>query len=300
MKTGLYLLFFVLINTALIAQTPLKDSSFKKINRMTMTYADTLKTDIYFAPERPSTLKSPLVVLVHGGGFYTGKRDGELEAKFAMDMTGRGFVVASIEYHLTRKGKKEGFGCACPADEKVATFRQAATDIAEALDFLLKFSNEFQFAPERVVLAGSSAGAEAVLHAAYAKNHTAFKEVAGNNHEIAAVVSFAGALLREVSLETNSGIPAFFVHGTDDELVPYETAPHHYCEKDKPGYLELQGSASLANLLEAAGTDFALYTAEGGGHEWANKAYDLTDEVSLFLYKIFQEGDAGQLRTTLP
>ena len=74
---------------------------------MTMTYADTLKTDIYFVPQMRKDQRSPLILLVHGGGFTSGNRDGELESAFALDMAQRGYVVASMSYDLVRKGQPE-------------------------------------------------------------------------------------------------------------------------------------------------------------------------------------------------
>lgn len=297
MKITLFSLF-LFVHFTLFSQSIYIDQKYDQINRLTMTYADTLKTDIYYVPNRKEQQKAPVILLVHGGGFYTGKRDGDLETRFAMEMAGRGYVVASMEYHLTRKGKKEGFGCDCPASDKIETFKAAVTNIGQALEYLTKFSREFHFDPNKVVLAGSSAGAEAVLHAAYAKDHPSFKDLTEEGQKIAAVISFSGALLEDVSLD-NVKVPAFLVHGTDDQLVPYGAAPHHFCSEDRPGFLPLKGSGTIADAISASGESMALYTAEGGGHEWANKGYDMTPEISEFLYKLFQRGAAGQLREVI-
>lgn len=297
MKITLFSLLLC-VQCSLFSQSIYTEPKYDQINRLTMTYVDTLKTDIYFVPQRKEQQKPPLILLVHGGGFYTGKRDGDLETRFAMEMAGRGYVVASMEYHLTRKGKTEGFGCDCPATDKIATFKEAVTNIGQALEYLIKFSREFNFDPDKVVLAGSSAGAEAVLHAAYAKDHPSFKGSIAKSQKITAVISFAGALLDDVSLN-KAEVAAFLVHGTDDQLVPYDAAPHHFCAEDRPGFLRLQGSAPIADALSASGESMALYTAEGGGHEWANKGYDMTAEISDFLYKLFQRGTSGQLRKVI-
>lgn len=292
------LLFFGSVFGAL-AQQPFKDPVFRSVNRMTMTYADTLKTDIYFVPQMRGGERSPLILLVHGGGFSSGKRDGELESGFALAMAQRGYVVASVSYDLVRKGQPEGFSCDCPAAIKIETFGHVAGNIAQALDFLINFSTEFNFDPEKVVLAGSSAGAEAVLHAAYGGKHPAFKDVALPHENIAAVVAFAGALIEEVEIDRSNGVPAYLVHGTNDQLVPYATAPHHYCEEGTPGYLVLQGSETIARSLESHGVASTLITVEGGGHEWANKAYALTDEVSTFLYETLMDNRSGTRRKTI-
>lgn len=299
MKRSCPVILFLLLCFPAFGQEMFRDIVYDQVNRLTMTYSDTLKTDIYFIPGVQNKKKSPLILLVHGGGFYTGSRDGELETDFAMDMARRGYVVASMDYDLTRKGKKEGFGCQCPSDDKIATFRQAVLNIDQALDYLLKFSKEFNFDPDKLILAGSSAGAEAVLHAAYARDHKAFKGIMDEKRNIAAVVSYAGALLQEVEWGNQYRIPAFMVHGTRDELVPYNTAPHHFCDEEAPGYLVLKGSETLAATLGEQKVPYTLLTAEGGGHEWANKAYSLKDEVSAFMYNVLFKGTAGRVEQTI-
>ncbi|MBL7473139.1 alpha/beta hydrolase [Robertkochia sediminum] len=292
------LLFFGCVFGAL-GQQPFKDPVFTSVNRMTMTYADTLKADIYFAPQMRGGQKSPLLLLVHGGGFSSGKRDGDLESGFALAMAQRGYVVASISYDLVRKGQPEGFSCDCPATTKVETFKHVAGNIYQAFDFLVNFSSEFNFDPEKIVLVGSSAGAEAVLHAAYARDHEAFSALEGQGRKFAAVISFAGALIEGVEIKRANGVPALLVHGTDDKLVPYATAPHHYCEQGTPGYIVLQGSGTIAEALQEHGVPSTLITAEGGGHEWANKAYELTDDVSTFLYERLYEKKSGTQHKTI-
>lgn len=292
----LFILIFLWCAFPVFGQQPFKDPVFERVNRLTMTYADTLKTDVYFVPGLRGQEKSPLLLHVHGGGFSMGTRDGELESGFAIAMAQRGYVVASISYDLTRKGKAEGFGCNCPASEKLDTFTHVVGNIHQALDYLLSFANEFNFDPGKVVLSGSSAGAEAVLHAVYGGNHEAFSEVHRPGRKFAAVIAFAGALMEDVEVNRQNGVPAFMVHGTEDRLVPYAKAPHHYCGENAPGYMVLQGSATIADALEAHKVPSTLITVDGGGHEWANKAYELTGEVSAFLYKLLIEGVPGTER----
>ena len=299
MRAIIFVVLSILSGHFLFAQELFRDHMYDQINRLTMTYADTLKTDVYYVPGKSGNERSPLILLVHGGGFYTGKRNGDLETAFAMDLAGRGYVVASMEYDLTRKGEKTGFGCDCPAPEKLETFRQAVVNIDQALDYLLKFSNEFHFDPDKIVLAGSSAGAESVLHAAYAGDHAAFQGVMDDNRKISAVISFAGALITEVHIDEQNAVPAFLVHGTDDKLVPYATAPHHYCREDAPGYLSLKGSSSLAGELRQNDASFVFLTSEGGGHEWANKAYELTEEISTFLYELLVQKKDRQVNRVI-
>jgi acetyl esterase/lipase len=98
-------------------------SGSEKVNRSTFVYRDTLKLDFY-SLNRSFSENRPLIILVHGGGFSSGKRDGADEAEFSRKMARKGYAVASISYRLTRKG--ESFGCDCPAQTKIGTFVKAS------------------------------------------------------------------------------------------------------------------------------------------------------------------------------
>lgn len=273
-----------------------KDKVHENVNRLTLNYTDTLKADVYYVPGKKKVEKSPLVVLVHGGGFSSGKRDGELETGFSVDMAQRGYVVVSMEYHLTRKGRAEGFGCQCPAEDKVATFEAASENIGQLLNYIQRFGQEFQFDPGKVVLIGSSAGAEAVLHTAFVAHSS---DHISDDVRVAAVVSFAGAMLDEVAIAAEYAVPAFLVHGTEDALVPYDRAPHHFCDKGAPGYLMLKGSKALGRELGDLKKPYTLVSAQGGGHEWANEAYKLTSEVASFIHETVIRGGGEQKEVSI-
>lgn len=249
---------------------------FRKDHRQTFTFADTLQLDYYPAMAQDSHRNSVLVLLIHGGGFATGRRDGKAETKWAQSMSELGYHVASMSYHLTRKGK--GFGCDCKDEEKIMTFDQSASDIDAALTFLDSLLPKT--APEIAhrVLMGSSAGAEAALH--YQFQYESSRRKSGG---LSGLISLAGATLDTASINRDNVIPTLLIHGTDDLLVPYRTAPHHFCQKDTPGYLMLSGSASIAGKLEKLGTPFWLLTVNGGGHEWSSLGYEEIDLTDAFL-----------------
>ncbi len=246
-------------------------------------YKDTLGLDYYTIKTRNTvetgdTVKNPLVVLVHGGGFYEGRRDGVGEEKFSREMAQQGFDVASISYRLTRKAS--GFGCDCPARDKITTFLNAAEDLMAAVDFLEE-KNEFGFDREHIFLVGSSAGAETVLTAAYMTRHYEFKSI--EPRKFSGVIALAGAVIDSDYITEENAIPALLVHGKKDDLVPFGTAPHHYCETRDPGYLMLDGSNTIAERLEAMGTSFILAEDPEGNHDWANEGYELIELIGQFI-----------------
>src|SRR5690606_12799832 len=211
---------------------------FNEVQQRTFTYADTLKLDFYDVKEDPLD-KRPLLVVVHGGGFSGGKRDNPTEVNFSKTMAKMGYTVASLSYRLSRKGKATGFGCDCPTQEKIKTIKMSGEDVLDALHFIKNKNDEFKVDFDRVVLIGSSAGAEAVVNLAYMRGSDLYKDLNYGDLEFAGVLSFAGALLELDDLTAENAVPAMFFHGMKDRLVPYDVAAHHYCAEDAAGYLKL-------------------------------------------------------------
>lgn len=100
-----------------------------------------------FVPEG-ATAPLPLVVWVHGGGFIAGTRD---------DLTGylkvladRGYAVAAIDYTLAPE----------------ARFPTPVRQTNAALAWLVQNATAFGLDPQRIFLAGDSAGAQIAAQAA--------------------------------------------------------------------------------------------------------------------------------------
>ncbi len=254
-----------------------------------------LALDVYLPASDP--IKNRFVYLfVHGGGFSGGSRDGGIIPDFCKNIARRGYVAVSMSYRLTRKGKPSKFGCDCPAGEKLQTFRSAVDDIHDATAFLIKNSVKFGLDPGKIILSGGSAGAEAVLNAAYEP-----WEVNGEPLKYAGVVSLAGAIPDTNVITAETAIPSLLFHGTCDPLVPYATAPHHYCDKNSAGYLILSGSYSIAEKLEQLNKPYWLHTTCGGSHSLAaTPMTEYFDDILYFCYRFVVKGVNEQIRTVIP
>ena len=99
------------------------------------------------------------VVFMHGGGFFTGSRDGAANQAYCAALAARGIAVMSIDYRLRQVG--QGFHCDISILDKREAIRWAAEDLVAAID---AFGARF---PAGIIAAGSSAGAEAVLDAVF-------------------------------------------------------------------------------------------------------------------------------------
>jgi len=271
---------------------------FENVQQQTYTYADTLKFDFYDVKEDPLD-KRPLLVVVHGGGFSVGQRDNPTEVKFSKTMAEMGFTVASISYRLTRKGKETGFGCDCPTQEKLETIKMSSEDVLKALHFIKEKNELFKIDFDRVILIGSSAGAEAVVNLAYMRGSDLYKDLPYGELKFAGVVSFAGALLELESLTSENAVPTMFFHGIKDRLVPYDVAAHHYCEKDAPGYLKLYGSKAMADKLKELKVSYDLGTDPNGTHQWAGIPFSRTDTIASFIHQAVIEQQFIQTNRTL-
>jgi para-nitrobenzyl esterase len=280
MKLPVFFLFFFSI-TLSFSQT-LYLNKVATVSKRTYRYQKTtdnkkLKLDFY----RPKKVKGilPLLIYVHGGGFSGGKRNDKNTVRFAKNMAARGYAVAAISYRLTRK--KLGFGCATKSEDKIIAFNEASKDISAAVRYLLNKSSKFRINANKIILIGSSAGAEAVLNLVYIYNEKTLPKA----FKFAGVISMAGALTSVENITTETAIPTQLFHGTEDQLVPYDRAPHHYCKTTDAGYLQLYGSRAIADKLKKISASYYLYTIDEGDHSWASRPmFQCTNEIVDFLY----------------
>ncbi|MDX8340617.1 alpha/beta hydrolase [Draconibacterium sp. IB214405] len=266
-KLSLVVLSIFLLSFS-FAQERYTTDLFDEIRVETVTYAtkdgENLDMDIYL-PQNDYEQERATIIYVHGGGFSGGERDGENIKTFCTRLANYGYVVASISYRLTRKGKPEGFGCDCPATEKMNTIYAASEDLQDAAFFLIENRHQYAINPQQIILSGSSAGAETVLFTAYQPPYCYGLD--SGPVSFAGVIGMAGAIPDTTALYDESAIPSLLFHGTDDNLVPYGTAPHHYCSEDSKGYWILHGSYTIAEKLEELEVPYWLHTTCGGAHE---------------------------------
>ncbi len=278
----LYLLFSLIILTInfSIGQELYYDSIYKKIDKNTYEYTtitnETLEFDFYRAKDAKGKL--PLVIYVHGGGFSMGERDNRGIIYFGKRLAARGYAFASVSYRLTMKDI--GLGCDVTADQKRGAIDNAAQDVLQAIKRIVKDA-QFEIDPDKIILIGSSAGAETVLQLAFRMKYMDSLD----NHKFAGVISMAGAMIDVNDIDFENAIPTQLFHGTGDAYVPYHVAPHHYCGGDEPGFLMLYGAGLIAQRLKGLGTAYFLYSIVGGSHEWSGKPTKFCfTEIVDFMY----------------
>lgn len=266
-----------------------KQAPLSQYRMETLEYAvkegEALGMDVYLPQALPVGEHAVVLLFVHGGGFSEGRRDDPRYVQFAWHMARLGYPVASMSYRLTMKGRS--FGCDQPAANKIATFRAAAEDIWDATRVLLEQAPALGLgaAPE-IVLCGSSAGAEAVMHAAYWP-----EPLLPAGFRYAGLIGMAAAIIDLDWITSETALPSALFHGIDDPLVPFGSASHHYCTPDLPGYLLLHGSESIARRLKALDKSYFLVRGLKGGHGWADKPmFDHRDMLIHFLEQYIRAG----------
>ena len=276
--------FFMTVTLSLFAQ-----------KKTTHTYAvkdgERLKLDIYTPKNLKKTDTLPVLLWMHGGSFSGGSRASQDDNNLVKYVANeQNFIGVSIDYRLLRKGVASGFGCDCTKDEKLETFKQAATDYLDAAKFLVDNYKKFQIDTTKIIAGGSSAGAEGVLNAVFMRDYFLSNKEAYADVSFAGVFSCAGALVDADYITETNAIPAVLYHGTDDRLVPFSNAPHHYCEPIRDGYLILDGSKVVTDKLEEYNTSFYFNIVKGGGHEIsAIPFYDLEKIFEFFERTVLNE-----------
>lgn len=301
LKHSLLLTLLLSFACSCFSQERYTEVLFDEISIETLTYAtkdgENLELDIY-TPQSDAEIERATIIYVHGGGFSGGRRNQQNIQDFCNRIANRGYVVASVSYRLTRKGKPEGFGCDCPATDKLNTFYAAVEDLQDATFFLIQNRHEFGIDPQKIILAGSSAGAESVLNTAYQPPYCYGLE--SGPVSFAGVIGMAGAIPDTTVIYDESAVPSLLFHGTDDPLVPYASAPHHYCDKNKEGYIILHGSHTIAEKLETLEVPYWLHTSCGAGHEIHSQPMeDYFDVIIDFCNTFVVKGEGDQRRTII-
>ncbi|AWW00300.1 alpha/beta hydrolase [Arcticibacterium luteifluviistationis] len=262
--------------------------SSKSQNFKTLTYLEndtaSLQLDL-FLPQDKSVKDVPLMIFVHGGGFAVGNRTAG--HSFGKYLAKNNVAYATISYTLSRKGI--GFGCDTPQEDKIMAMRLAASELWEATAFLLGKADEIGFDKNKVFISGSSAGGEAVLHAAYLDR--AKMSLHGNSlpsdFKYKGMISGAGAIIDLNLITKETAMPTLFFHGNKDNVVPFVTASHHYCGPERVGWMMLFGSEPIYNHLKSLDVSAQLQAFVGGKHEFAGWYFYRKQDVLLnFMNKV--------------
>ncbi|HEX6336794.1 MAG TPA: alpha/beta hydrolase fold domain-containing protein [Jiangellaceae bacterium] len=172
--------------------------------------------DVYRHRSRPTG--NPVLVYVHGGGYFSGRKSREARA-LLYRLASLGWVCISANYRLR------------PA----ATFPDHLVDLKKAIAWVRSHGVEYGADPSRVVVAGSSAGGHLAALAALTQGYPVFQpgfEDADTSVSAAVVLygwlrGYYGdpAIASSPADYVRPDAPPFFVaHGDHDTLAPVQDA----------------------------------------------------------------------------
>ncbi|TDC52252.1 alpha/beta hydrolase [Jiangella ureilytica] len=203
------------------------------------------RLDVYRSRARSAAGPAPVVVYLHGGGYFSGSksREGRL---MLYRLAARGWVGVSATYRLRPR----------------ATFADHLADVERVLAWVREHIAEHGGDPDRVVLAGSSAGAHLASIAALTPRP------ATERRPLAAVCLYGyygyyyGMGPAELPVSSPLGYaadvapPVFVAHGDRDPLVPVEAArelvAHLRAASPNPVvYAELPGAQHAFDLYHS-------------------------------------------------
>ena len=245
-----------------------------------------LVMDIYTPTGDTHNLR-PAIIFAHSGAFLNGDRNHEDMVAFCEEFAKKGYVTATFDY---RKGFYLLTNVAMHGTRGVY---RGIQDGRSAVRFLRANASTYGIDPDKVYLAGSSAGAFIALHAAYMNNPAEqpidTKEVdyfnaifpffhngpdlgpvdvganLAENGQPDAILSLWGALQSTDLVTVEDTTPIFMAHGTDDSTVLFESgSPFGY-----PLFPSVDGSNPINAKLDVLNfTNKETYFVNGEGHEF--------------------------------
>jgi acetyl esterase/lipase len=139
-----------------------KDEKIEKINSINysdMEYKNTdgksLKIDMY-GPEKNLKKGSPVIIYIHAGGWAYGSKDIPSEIEPALrPFREEGYTIISVEYELMK-------------NEEI--FEKQISDIKDAIRWVYKNKDVYDFNTENIGIIGVSSGAHLGMMAAYSED----------------------------------------------------------------------------------------------------------------------------------
>src|SRR5271165_5559024 len=116
--------------------------------------------DLY-QPAGDHSAPRPLIIWMHGGGFKFGTKEAKGIQVWCKSFAQRGYVCAAINYRLSKLDPLFHF------DELQKSCYYAVLDAKMAVAYFRQHHSEYNIDPDKIILAGNSAGGLIALQAAY-------------------------------------------------------------------------------------------------------------------------------------
>lgn len=121
----------------------------------------------YPTDDTPPACGRPLLVMVHGGGWFAGSKSDFVPKRIREDFAKRGYVTASVNYRLGQFHTDQFINCNIPgwncwnmtdSSEWYRANYRGIHDVHGAIRYLIKQRSDYLIDPENVFVVGESAG----------------------------------------------------------------------------------------------------------------------------------------------
>jgi len=217
--------------------------------------SEKLLLDVY-SPSGDKLKNRPVIMWIHGGGFRLGNdKSQSYIVRMASEFAKRGYVCLSINYRLRNN----------PKDNPHGTMTDALADAMAALNWLRNNDEKLGIDKNKIIIGGGSAGGKLATNLCYKDNSPAEK---WDKSGIVGLVNLWGSPDESwmMSKIDKNDPPTIIVHGTKDELVPYELTEH------------------LVKELKTQNVKFELITIEGAEHTPSGHIDEFVPKIAAFLY----------------
>ena len=204
----------------------------------------------------------PTIFFIFGGGFIMGRRDDPFHDEWFKLLNDNGYRVVSVDYRLGLKGQKMQFDLFHIFESAKKTKHAVdvgVEDVFSAISWLGEHASELGIDMDKIVIAGSSAGAMISLSAEW--------EICKGNgpkgFRAAGVMSFAGAIMSDSGTPSypSEPCPHLLSHGTADQAGTYTMTTF--------GKWGMVGSDAVAKVLEKNGYNYCFYRYKDFSHAMA-------------------------------
>ncbi len=249
---------------------------FDSVNSLS-TVKQPLFMDVYFPLVDMDSVQRPVIVFAFGGAFVYGDKHSPDMVELCYRFAQLGYVTASIDYRLSDELLVNP-----NAENATRAVLKGTHDMKAAVRYMVRsardLGNLFSIDTTQIYVGGTSAGAFCALHTAYldkfselpfelydeAALYGGLEGTSGNegySSKVAGVLSGAGALGKAKWLEAGD-VPIASVHGTADDVVPYDSDTVRILDINYP----VDGSAAIHRRADEVGVKNRLHTFIGAGH----------------------------------
>lgn len=243
----------------------------------------TEKADLYLPAKRDAAVRSPAVVIIHGGGWSGGKKDAGRELNIGTTLALHGYVGLSIDYLL--------------ATDQAPSWPHNIHDCKTAVRWLRANAERLQIDADHIGAIGGSAGGHLVALLATSGNVREL-DPSGLYGEFSCAIQCAVPMYG--AAEVRDGTSALRMLGKSKTEAPdlyLAASPITHIDPRDPPFLILHGTADklvpveqseiLSRALKKAGVEQELIVIEGAPHSFhlQPKERDLRPTVLSFFEK---------------